>query len=89
MDRQVAEKRCKQLKKDARKALQTGGVITIAKGRAIARYKQDVEREKAEKKAAREVKQAVNKAKQEEHATGVKARKEERLQKKAEKELEY
>ena len=55
----------------------------------IARYKQDVEREKAEKKAAREVKQAVNKAKREEHAAGVKACKEERLRKKAKKKLEY
>jgi len=55
----------------------------------IACYKQDVKREKAEKKAAREVKQAVNKAKQEEHAAGVKACKEERLWKKAKKELEY
>ena len=62
--------------------------MTITKGRVIACYKQDVKREKAEKKAAREVKQAVNKAKQEEHAAGVKAYKEERLQKKAEKELE-
>ena len=85
----MAEKCCKQLKKDARKALQTGGVITIAKGRAMACYKQDVEREKAEKKAACKVKQAVNKAKQEEHAAGVKACKEERLQKKAEKKLEH
>ena len=59
----MAKKCCKQLKKDARKALQTGGVMTIAKERVMARYKQDVEREKAEKKAAREIKQAANKVK--------------------------
>ena len=45
----------------------------------IACYKQDVKREKAKKKAACKVKQAVNKVKQEEHTTGVKAYKEERL----------
>ena len=55
----------------------------------MACYKQDVEREKAEKKAVCKVKQAVNKVKQEEHAAGVKACKEERLWKKAEKELEH
>ena len=54
----------------------------------MARYKQDIKREKAEKKAACEIKQAVNKVKQEEYAVGVKACKEERLRKKAEKELE-
>ena len=37
--------------------------MTVAKGRVIARHKQDVEREKAEKKAAREIKQAANKVK--------------------------
>jgi len=62
--------------------------MTVAEGRVMARHKQDVKREKAEKKAAREIKRAANKVKQEEHAAGVKACKEERLQKKAEKELD-
>ena len=54
----------------------------------MARHKQDIEREKIEKKALREVKQAKNKAKKEEYAAGVLACKEERLRKKAKKELE-
>ena len=62
--------------------------MTVAAGRAMARHKQDIEREKVKKKALREAKQAKNKAKKEEYAAGVLARKEERLRKKAKKELE-
>jgi hypothetical protein len=54
----------------------------------MARHKQDIEKEKVEKKALREAKQAKNKVKREEYAAGVLACKEERLRKKARKELE-
>jgi hypothetical protein len=85
--RQVAEKRCKQLKKDARRSLQKGGVITVAHGRSIAKAKNQKERDAAEKKAAKVVRIAANKAKKEEQAIAVAGRKAIRLENKQAKDL--
>jgi hypothetical protein len=85
--RQVAEKRRKQLKKDARRSLQKGGVMTVAHGRSMAKAKDQKERDAAEKKAAKVVRIAANKAKKEEQAIAVAGRKAIRLENKQAKDL--
>ena len=45
--------------------------MTVTTSRTMARHKQNIKREKVEKKALREAKQAKNKAKKEEYAAGV------------------
>jgi hypothetical protein len=83
----VAEKRRKQLKKDARRSLQKGGVIIVAHRRSIAKAKDQKERDAAEKKAAKVVRIAANKAKKEEQAITVAGRKAIRLENKQAKNL--